>query len=126
MSRRPTRRPAQGTRTTWTPPTGRPLPRGGERLTMTGLDAAGQTIEIEFQIRLATVEIWISQQCGAVFDRPLMRDWLSRPWRPLVAGEVRLLLDMTASSTGRISLNLPGVGTVPMAPHLVRRLRRLV
>jgi hypothetical protein len=43
------------------------------------LDGAGRAVSVEFSIRRDSVEAWTAGRCSAVFDRWLLRAWLSAP-----------------------------------------------
>jgi hypothetical protein len=101
----------------------RMLRSNGGRLVMDVVAASGQTVEVEFRIRLDTVEVWALHHCCGILDRELLRAWLTSPWQHLVVDEVRLTLDTTADPVGRIAMSLPEIGMWPLTPLVLRQLQ---
>jgi hypothetical protein len=69
----------------------------------------GRAAGVEFRVRLETVEVWQFDHCCGVFDREVLRGWLSGPLRPLMCDEVMLSLDRALDVRGRVALTLPDV-----------------
>jgi hypothetical protein len=53
--------------------------RTADQVAIEVLDGAGRAVSVEFSIRRDTVEAWTAGRCSAVFDRWLLRAWLSAP-----------------------------------------------
>jgi hypothetical protein len=71
---------------------------------------SGRTTGATFRPRLDTVEVWHEQHCSAVFDRKVLRAWLTLPSGLLAVDEVRLVHDGGVDSQIRIVMSLPVVG----------------
>jgi hypothetical protein len=76
------------------------------RVSFAAVDVTGRTVEIQFKIRLETVELWVGEHNTAVIDRLALRAWLADPSSvgPLVIDEVRLELDRVIDQDGRIAV----------------------
>ena len=53
--------------------------RTANQIAIEVLDGAGRAVSVEFSIRRDSVEAWTAGRCSAVFDRWLLRAWLSAP-----------------------------------------------
>ena len=88
-----------------------------ERFVMEVVTMSGRAAAIEFRISDDMVEVWHRDQCGGVFGRELLRDWLAAPKEPLAVGDVEFSLDRMVDRAGRVAVTLPDVLAWTLAPE---------
>jgi hypothetical protein len=89
----------------------------------------GQTALVRFRILRDVVEIWHHDRRSGVFDREILRGWLSNqdPNRlALIVDEVALSIDRMVDATGRVAISLPDVMVWTIEPHALQRLRQRI
>jgi hypothetical protein len=84
---------------------------------------SGRAGAAEFRCRLDFVEVWSREHCCGVLDRDVLREWLARPGRPLVADEVALSHDRMVDRLGRVAISLPDVRAWTLSPLELANLR---
>ena len=97
-------------------------PYAGDRLVMEVVGFSGRASEIEFKFRRDSVEILHHEHCCAVLDRDLLRQWLMRPWGPLVVDEIRI----GGGAGAAMTLSLPGVPAWTLSLVVLAQLRQRV
>jgi hypothetical protein len=86
------------------------------------VDIHGRASEVEFRLRLDTVEVWHSEHCCGVLDRDLLREWLALPNGAFAVDEIRL----TGGFGTQVAMSVPGLSMWRLAGGTLDRLRQEV
>jgi len=93
------------------------------RVTFPVRPRSGPEDEIEVLIAGETVAVWRDGRCISVIDRGHLRSWLADPTGPMGMGEVAFAVGRSSGLREALTITLPDVDTVTLAPRTVTELR---
>ena len=85
---------------------------------------ASGSAEVEFRIRVATLEVWHHQLMIGGFDRRKLAAWFDEPFQLLTGGAVTFGLDRALDIRGDIALTLPDLRDWVLNPTVLSTLQR--
>lgn len=79
------------------------------------MTTSNRAVEVEFRVRMDTVEAWFWEHLVAVFDRERLREWLADPSGWLAEGDAVLSVD-PRSNGARVAVSLTDVLAWTLSP----------
>jgi hypothetical protein len=85
------------------------------RVQIEAMTTSNRAVEVEFRVRMDTVETWFWEHLVAVFDRERLRAWLAEPSGWIAEGDAVLSVDPRSHGT-RVAISLSDVLAWTLSP----------
>jgi len=84
----------------------------------------GESYDLDFRVRDATVQVWRGATCSATIDREDLRAWLAKPQDSFSVDDITFSHDRKVDRSGRVAITMPDITDWTLTPHDLDDLRR--